>query len=102
MLAALDKHLGKQSAIHWTHPHGGLYVWLTLPKSIDTSRQGPLYPRCLQTGVLYVPGVYCFHADPHTRRCPTNHIRLSFGQVPLQDIEPGIARLAAAIKHPLA
>jgi 2-aminoadipate transaminase len=105
MLAALDKHLSGESQIsnlksriHWTHPHGGLYVWLTLPKSIDTSRQGPLYPKCLQTGVLYVPGVYCFHVDPHTRRCPTNHIRLSFGQVPLHDVEPGIARLAQAIK----
>src|SRR5258706_397927 len=36
MLGSLKRHMPE--AVHWTHPHGGLYVWLTLPQSIDTSR----------------------------------------------------------------
>ena len=102
MLAALEKHLSglrtRHPGLTWTHPHGGLYVWLTLPVSVDTSRKGPLYPRCVEAGVLYVPGVYCFHANPGVGRCPSHHVRLSFGQVPPDDIEPGIERLAGAVR----
>ncbi len=38
LLAALRRHMPADIGIHWTHPHGGLYVWLTLPKGADTSR----------------------------------------------------------------
>ena len=102
MLNALDQHLRDRTSVTWTHPHGGLYVWVTLPASIDTSRKGPLYAKCLQNGVLYVPGAYCFHPDSSAEHCPSHHVRLSFGQVSLEDVEPGIARLAAAIKEMMA
>jgi 2-aminoadipate transaminase len=66
MLGALKEHLGDfmPGETHWTHPTGGLYVWLTLPKSIDTSRHGPLFKRAVELGMLYVPGDYCYPADP--------------------------------------
>ncbi len=31
LLAALEEHLGDVEGATWTHPKGGLYVWLTLP-----------------------------------------------------------------------
>ena len=89
ILKALERHMPKQSGISWTHPHGGLYVWLTLPKEIDTSRDSRMFQRCVAEGVLYVPGNYCFVPDEHGE-VPTNHLRLSFGQVAPDKIEPGI------------
>lgn len=97
MLDALDQHMPTIPGIHWTRPHGGLYVWVTLPDSIDTSRGSPLFEASLANGVIYVPGAYCFHPDAHDR-VPTNHLRLSFGQIASDGIEPGIERLAAAVR----
>ena len=49
--------------------------------------------RALEAGVLYVPGEYCFQPDER-RRCRGISLRLSFGQVAPDQIEPGIERLA--------
>jgi 2-aminoadipate transaminase len=98
MLSALDEHLGRfqPGKTHWTHPRGGLYVWLTLPESIDTTRDGKLFAAAVAEGVLYVPGSYCYGPDP-SRRIPRNTIRLSFGTATLEQIGEGIRRLAVAI-----
>jgi len=89
-----DYHPGQT---RWTMPAGGLYVWLTLPEGTDTGRSGALFSRAIAEGVLYVPGEYCYNADP-TRRAPTNQMRLSFGTARLDEIREGIARLARAVK----
>lgn len=101
MLAALNKYLGEDAAVSWTRPHGGLYVWLTLPPQFDTSRASQMFASCVKAGVLYVPGDYCYQADEHGR-IPRNHLRLSFGQVASELIEPGIERIAGVIRslHP--
>jgi 2-aminoadipate transaminase len=96
ILAALDRRLGDVPGVTWTHPHGGLYTWLTLPPEADTSRGGAMFRACVDAGVLYVPGDYCFQPDD-TGHVPTNHVRLSFGQVAAEQIEPGIERLASVI-----
>lgn len=96
MLAALKRWMPHGRAIHWTHPGGGLYVWLTLPPEISAGRDSVLFARCLEEGVLYVPGEYAFVPDAQGN-CPANHLRLSFGHVPLRAIAPAIRRLAKAI-----
>jgi DNA-binding transcriptional MocR family regulator len=93
--------MAKHPEIHWTHPHGGLYVWLTLPQSINTSRTGEMFGLCIDRGVLYVPGEYCFQAD-EKGFVPENQLRLSFGQVAPDKIEPGIERLASVVHDLLA
>ena len=102
MLAALRRSMPQVPGLSWMTPHGGLYVWVTLPESIDTSRGSAMFNECVQRGVLYVPGAYCFQPDEKTGRVATNHLRLSFGQVAPDQIEPGIERLAAVIKHQVA
>jgi 2-aminoadipate transaminase len=99
MLASLKEHLGDfaPGRTHWTHPRGGLYVWLTLPDQIDTGRNASLFEQAVREGVLYVPGSYCYGPDP-TRRVPRNTIRLSFGTATLDHIREGIKRLASAIR----
>ncbi|MCC6680296.1 MAG: PLP-dependent aminotransferase family protein [Phycisphaeraceae bacterium] len=98
MLAALDEHLGNipGAGVTWTKPAGGLYVWLTLPPGMDAGRDGRLFGRSLEQGVLFVPGEYCYPPDP-TRQAPGNTIRLSFGVADAQQIRRGVERLGQAI-----
>jgi 2-aminoadipate transaminase len=100
-LAALRANLTETAELHWTHPDGGIYVWLTLPPHVDTSRTGRLFDRCVKYGVLYVPGAYSFHPDAQGRT-PNHHMRLCFGQVTFEEIAPGIERLAGAIMEEMA
>jgi len=99
MLRALARELGDfaPGETHWTHPRGGLYVWLSLPKPISTGRTGPLLQRAIEEGVLYVPGEYCFGPDA-TRDTPRNTMRLTFGTATVEQIDEGIRRLARAIR----
>jgi 2-aminoadipate transaminase len=102
MLAALERSMPKAAGLSWTRANGGLYVWVTLPESFDTSRGSVFFAECIKAGVLFVPGAYCFQPDPQTNRVATNHLRLSFGQVAPDQIEPGIERLAGVVKDQLA
>ena len=101
MFAVLEEYMPPVPGLSWTEPNGGLYVWLSLPAGFDTSRGAAMVAECVERGVMYVPGAYCFQPNEHTGRLPTNHLRLSFGQVAPDQIEPGIERLAAVIKHQL-
>jgi 2-aminoadipate transaminase len=98
MLAALDRHMPKEPGIKWTRPGGGLYVWLTLPGRIDTRGAGPMFAECVERGVLYVPGDHAYQPDENGT-IPTNHLRLCYGSVPTDQIEPGIERLAGVVKE---
>jgi 2-aminoadipate transaminase len=96
MLEALQRHMPRDPEISWTRPSGGLYIWLTLPDYFQTSREAPLFNDSVRRGVMYVPGEYGFQPD-EAGFVPSNHLRLSFGQVAPERIEPGIQRLAEAV-----
>ena len=100
MLDALDAHFGpmRDRGVRWTEPAGGLYVWLSLPRDLDTSRGGALFRRAVELGVLYVPGAYCYPDDPASPK-PTHELRLSFGVPDAQRIGEGVARLARAVEE---
>ncbi|MGO8899608.1 MAG: aminotransferase class I/II-fold pyridoxal phosphate-dependent enzyme, partial [Isosphaeraceae bacterium] len=99
-VAALQRHLAPVRAnVHWTHPNGGLFVWMTVPEEVDTGFAGPLFPRCLQEGVLYVPGEYAFAPEPAP--VPRNHLRLTFGVPSEAELEEGARRLGAALRGAL-
>ncbi len=96
MLDALDEHFGPLGIdVSWTRPRGGLYVWLSLPEEIDTGRDSPFFARCLEEGVLYVPGEYAFpdSPTPALRNCA----RLSYGVEGEGRLREGIRRLARAL-----
>jgi 2-aminoadipate transaminase len=97
-LEALDDHFGPLAAegsVSWTRPDGGLYVWLTLPEGIDSGVDGALFSRCVEEGVLYVPGAYAFANEPGP--VPTNHARLTFGVASEAGLVEGARRLAKAL-----
>jgi 2-aminoadipate transaminase len=101
VLRALDRELGDVPRVGWTRPQGGLYVWLTLPEDVDTGRESDLFRMCVEAGVLYVPGEFCF-VRQEGQKVPANHLRLSFGVARPAQIEEGVRRLAACIRRQLA
>lgn len=84
MLAALDAFM--PSAVRWTRPEGGLFVWLTLPEK--TNGAALLARAVAEAGVSFVPGG-AFFADGGGE----NTLRLSYSMPSVEDIREGIGRL---------
>jgi 2-aminoadipate transaminase len=96
LLSALDTHLGPFGVdVSWTRPNGGLYVWITFPEGVDTGRDGSFFSRCVDEGVLYVPGAFAFPDLPEPG--PRNTARLSFGVASEPALFEGARRLASAL-----
>ena len=93
MLAALTREM-KGLDMTWNTPVGGMFLWARLPEGMTAVE---LLPRAVHKGVAFVPGAafYADNADPRT-------LRLSFVTASVDQINIGIAALAAAIKehHP--
>jgi 2-aminoadipate transaminase len=83
MLAAMAAYF--PDGVHWTHPHGGLFLWVTLPEGLDAAE---LLKVALAHKVAYVPGG-AFHPDGGGH----NTLRLNFSFCDPQRIETGIRRL---------
>ena len=82
MLAALDKHI---SGCTWSRPEGGYFIWLELPEG--TSAKQVLERAEGVTAVLGTDfgGAY-------------NTLRLAYSFVSPEEIDEGVARLAAAVE----
>ena len=87
MLALLEKYM--PAGVTWTHPEGGLFLWLTLPESIDAVK---LYDKALEAGVAYVAGSF-FYTDGSHR----NTMRLNYSFIEEEKMEPGIKLLASLL-----
>jgi len=97
MLAAADRYFADLPGVDWVRPHGGLYVWMTLPESVPTGFDSPLFRQATKVeNVMYVPGEICHAGDPDDR--PRNQMRLSFGVQDLAGIDEGMRRLANAVR----
>ena len=101
MLSAAADHFAGFPGVEWVSPQGGLYVWLSLPETIETGFRSRLFDTAVRTeGVMYVPGELCY-AGPSAQR-PRNQMRLSYGVQTAEGIREGIARLARAVRSELS
>ena len=87
MLDAMAEHF--PSGVTWTKPEGGMFIWVTLPKHIDSMK---LLDQSLAAKVAFVPGAPFYANEPET-----NTLRLSFVTVPPERIREGIAILGKLI-----
>ena len=90
MLAALEREMAGLG-VSWNSPDGGMFLWARLPAAMDAIS---LLPKAVERGVAFVPGTpfYAGQADPRT-------LRLSFVTATPEQIDTGIAALAAAIRE---
>ena len=87
MLDAMAQHF--PSAVQWTKPEGGMFIWVTLPKHIDAMK---LLDEAIAQKVAFVPGSPFYANEPET-----NTLRLSFVTVPPERIRAGIEILGKLI-----
>ena len=92
MLEALKKYFPAE--VTWTHPHGGLFLWVTLPEGMDCNK---LFEAALKENVAFVPGD-CFYAANFAKE-GCRHLRLNFSYGQPEQIREGIRRLSVAIKQ---
>jgi 2-aminoadipate transaminase len=91
MLASLGRHF--PPGVRWTHPQGGLFLWVTLPRGFDSSA---LLTEALKEKVAFVPGGPFFPLGGGAET-----MRLNFSYAPPETIEEGIRRLGAVIRRQL-
>lgn len=87
MERALHSHLHGRA--NWISPRGGFFLWIEVPGVDDRD----LLERALKQKVSFVPGS-SFFVDDSGHECA----RLAFSGITHDQIEQGIARLAAAIR----
>lgn len=91
MLDALAEHFPRETT--WTHPQGGLFLWVTLPDYIDTT---DLLARAIQAHVAFVPGRAAY-VDGRGG----SSLRLNFSGVSEDDIREGIRRIGEVVREQL-
>jgi 2-aminoadipate transaminase len=95
MLQALAEEFRSWPEVRWTHPDGGLYVWLSFPPEVNAGPGSELMKAALREGVLYVPGQFCY-INGDNGPVPTHEARLSFGVATPEQIREAVRRLARA------
>ncbi len=80
--------------VTWTHPQGGLFLWVRMPEQIDSEE---LLRIAVDEKVAFVPGS-AFYPDGQGGR---NCMRLNFSYSKPEIIQEGIQRLGRAIKRML-
>ena len=88
MQAALARHM--PLGVEWSHPQGGMFVWLRLPRGLDAAQL--LTSALAEERVAFVPGAPFFAVEPDAAT-----LRLSYSLGGPDDIEEGVRRLARVI-----
>lgn len=93
MLKALEEYFPPE--VTWTHPKGGLFLWVSLPRGMDSQA---LFKTALEENVAFVPGdAFYANSGPESYR----HLRLNFSYCAPAQIREGIRRLSLAVKTQL-
>jgi 2-aminoadipate transaminase len=92
MIESMEKYFPEE--VKYTKPEGGLFIWASCPKSINTEE---LFYEAIEEKVAYVIGASFYaHRDIH------NCMRLNFSLPSHEQIEEGIKRLGNLLKKKLS
>jgi len=89
MLAKMEEFF--PSSVKWTHPEGGMFLWVTLPEGINASE---LLDSCLKEKVAFVPGAPFFPNGGHE-----NTMRMNYSASNPEKIAIGVERMARVIRE---
>lgn len=76
--------------ITWTRPHGGLFLWVTLPDGMNSAE---LLEKAVKENVAFVPG-----SPFYAHGGGENTLRINFSNATSEQIRLGIERLARVIR----
>jgi 2-aminoadipate transaminase len=92
MLRAMAEHF--PSAVRWTRPQGGLFLWATLPDGMDAAQ---ILPLAVEKQVAFVPGAAFYPNAKPDNTLGRNTMRLNFSNATPEKIEVGIKRLGEVL-----
>ena len=87
LLSLLKEYMPE--GVSWTHPEGGLFLFLTMPAGFDAVK---FYDTALDAGVAYVAGEF-FHPDGSGK----NTMRMNFSFMTPERIAEGVKLLASLL-----
>jgi 2-aminoadipate transaminase len=90
MVEALEQYMPKRWDISWTKPEGGLFLWISLPKYINTEEL--IYKAVEQEKVAFVVGSAFYFDEPEH-----NAMRINFSYSSPALIKEGVMRLCRII-----
>ena len=91
LLELLQKYMPE--GVRWTHPEGGLVLFLTMPEGFEAVK---FYDKALDAGVAYVAGEF-FHPDGSGK----NTMRMNFSFMTHEKIREGVKLLASLLTEVL-
>lgn len=86
LIEALEKEL--PGLIEYVAPQGGLHFWCKLIPNISDAK---LLEESIKKGIVFVPGSV-YGSD-------SGYVRFTFARTKVEDIKPGIARFAMAVRE---
>jgi 2-aminoadipate transaminase len=86
LLEALETHFPPERGVTWTRPDGGLFLWLSVPETVNTQS---LFHAALGFKVAFVPGDAFYGEHPEYR-----HMRLNFSYPSSEQLKEGVRRLS--------
>lgn len=89
MLASMAEHF--PTDVTWTHPQGGLFLWVKLPEGMDAAE---VFKKAVENKVAFVPGT-SFHPNGNGK----NTMRLNFSYMAPERIREGIRRLGQVLQQ---
>ncbi len=92
-IETMAQHFPPGSGVTWTHPEGGLFLWVSVPEHIDTDE---LFFDAVRHKVAFVPGALFYGNNPER-----NHMRINFSFVSKDQLAVAVQRLAECIKERL-
>lgn len=90
-LDTMANHFPDGDGFSWTQPEGGLFLWATVPKKMDTLQ---LFHEAIKFKVAFVPG-NAFFAENHEK----NHMRINFSYPSKEQLTEAVKRLSVCIQN---
>jgi 2-aminoadipate transaminase len=91
MLSAMERYFPTE--VQWTRPQGGLFLWATLPGTLNAAE---VLKKAVEHKVAFVPGTAFYPGDGGQSTC-----RFNFSNARPEHIEEGIRRLGRVLQMAL-
>jgi 2-aminoadipate transaminase len=92
-LRTMERYFPRETGVTWTKPEGGLFLWVTVPRSVDTLQ---LFHEAIKFKVAFVPGDAFYGENPET-----NHMRINFSYPSKEQLAEAAKRLSDCLKNSL-
>lgn len=92
LLRLLEQYM--PAGVSWTHPEGGLFLFLTMPEGFEAVK---FYDKALDAGVAYVAGEF-FHPDGSGK----NTMRMNFSFMSEERIAEGVKLLSRLLTEQIS